>query len=158
MKKIDLAQTVNVLANLGVIAGIVFLAVELQQNNRLLAAEAEYNNLQRRSANSVANDPELAEFWFKVNSGEPLTELEQFRVDATARNNLVDWEWTYGQIRAGNLSFESLPIEVFRAAFHGQGGERKIDYAPLWESVKSQFNPDFVTFMQEYVISPGPPQ
>jgi len=32
MKKIDLGQTIQTLANLGVIAGIVFLAMELQQN------------------------------------------------------------------------------------------------------------------------------
>ena len=32
MKKIDLAQTIMILADIGVIAGIVFLAVEIRQN------------------------------------------------------------------------------------------------------------------------------
>jgi len=40
MKKIDLGQTLNTLANVGVIAGIVFLAVELNQNNEFLELEA----------------------------------------------------------------------------------------------------------------------
>jgi hypothetical protein len=31
MKKIDLGQTIAIFANIGVIAGIVFLSVELQQ-------------------------------------------------------------------------------------------------------------------------------
>ena len=35
MKKIELGQLIQIVANLGVIAGIVFLAVELRQNNRL---------------------------------------------------------------------------------------------------------------------------
>jgi hypothetical protein len=39
MKKIDLGQTITILANVGVIAGIVFLAIELQQNNALLETE-----------------------------------------------------------------------------------------------------------------------
>jgi hypothetical protein len=42
MKKIDLGQTVQILANLGVIAGIVFLGIELQQNNALLGAQARF--------------------------------------------------------------------------------------------------------------------
>ena len=32
MKKIDLSQSIVILANIGVIAGIVFLAVEIRQN------------------------------------------------------------------------------------------------------------------------------
>jgi len=39
MKKIELGQTISILANLGVIAGIVFLGLELQQNNTLLNAQ-----------------------------------------------------------------------------------------------------------------------
>ncbi len=38
MKKLDLGQSVGILANIGVIAGIVFLAVELRQNNELVVA------------------------------------------------------------------------------------------------------------------------
>ena len=34
MKKIDLGQTIAILANIGVIAGIVFLAVELDLQRR----------------------------------------------------------------------------------------------------------------------------
>jgi hypothetical protein len=36
MKKIDLGHITTILANLGVIAGIAFLAVELRQNNQLI--------------------------------------------------------------------------------------------------------------------------
>lgn len=40
MKKFDFGQTLNTLANAGVVAGIIFLAVELNQNNELLELEA----------------------------------------------------------------------------------------------------------------------
>ena len=46
MKKIDLGQTITILANVGVIAGIVFLAIELRQNNEYMAANARYDLLQ----------------------------------------------------------------------------------------------------------------
>ena len=39
MKKIDVGQTMTILANLGVIIGIAFLAVEINQNNSQLAAQ-----------------------------------------------------------------------------------------------------------------------
>jgi hypothetical protein len=39
MKKIDLNQGVNTLANLGVIAGIVFLALEINQNSEMMRAQ-----------------------------------------------------------------------------------------------------------------------
>ena len=39
MKKIDLGQTIGILANIGVVAGTVFLAVELRQNNELLNSQ-----------------------------------------------------------------------------------------------------------------------
>ncbi len=41
MKNIDLGQTLNTLANVGVIAGIIFLAYELNQNNEFLELEAK---------------------------------------------------------------------------------------------------------------------
>lgn len=38
MKKIDLGQAIGILANVGVIAGIVSLGMELRQNNELVVA------------------------------------------------------------------------------------------------------------------------
>ncbi len=35
MKKIDVGQTIGILANLGVVAGILFLVVEIQQNTEM---------------------------------------------------------------------------------------------------------------------------
>lgn len=74
MKKLDLGQAVTVLANLGVIAGIAFLAIEVQQNNELLAAQAR-SDLTGRRADFVEmgiTSPDLAEIIVKAGSGEPL--------------------------------------------------------------------------------------
>jgi len=63
MKKIDLGQTITILANIGVIAGIVFLGYELRQNtgaiklewlgqdadSRILQSQLELHGLPRRS-------------------------------------------------------------------------------------------------------------
>jgi hypothetical protein len=48
MKKIDLGQVIQMLANIGVIAGIVFLAMELRQNNQLLIEQAQQGMVQNQ--------------------------------------------------------------------------------------------------------------
>ena len=48
-----LNRWVTLLANLGVIAGIVFLGIEIRQNNALLEAEAGYKSAQNRASNSI---------------------------------------------------------------------------------------------------------
>lgn len=40
MRKLDLGQTITVLANVGVIVGIIFLVLELQQNNQQLELQS----------------------------------------------------------------------------------------------------------------------
>ncbi|MDH3276443.1 MAG: hypothetical protein OEM99_18080, partial [Gammaproteobacteria bacterium] len=62
MKKIDLGQMVTILANLGVILGIVFLALELQQNTASIRG-ATYQSMSDTAVNQfqgVAEDTELA--------------------------------------------------------------------------------------------------
>jgi len=48
MKKIDLGQAIGVLANLGVITGIVFLAYETHQNSELLELQVRAAQLDQR--------------------------------------------------------------------------------------------------------------
>ena len=46
---IGVSETVSILANIGVIAGIIFLVLEIRQNNSLLTAQARYSLRQYRS-------------------------------------------------------------------------------------------------------------
>ena len=62
MKRIDLGQTLNTLANVGVIAGIVFLAVELDQNNEFLELEARETLTEylQNGWDRIASDPSFS--------------------------------------------------------------------------------------------------
>ena len=81
MKKIDLGQTITIAANLGVIAGIIFLALEVQQNNELMRVSVREGQSERLQhyAEQVYMVPGLAEILVKVRNGEPLTEVERFK-------------------------------------------------------------------------------
>jgi len=79
LKKLDLGQTIGILANVGVIAGIMFLAVEIDQSTKATAAAASdsvvdgYNSLNM----PVITDPQVARI-FIIGLYEPdrLTDVE----------------------------------------------------------------------------------
>lgn len=92
MKRLDLGQGLTILANVGVIAGILLLAYELNQNR-------ETTQSQTRSAISEMlisiislqiADPEIAAIQTRAISGEPLTTEEWFRFEL-----LQDAFWRY---------------------------------------------------------------
>jgi hypothetical protein len=61
MKKIDLGQALSILANLGVLIGILLLVLELKQNNRFADEQAQYAALQQSlRMNELIVQPELA--------------------------------------------------------------------------------------------------
>ena len=100
MKKIEVGQLINILANVGVIAGIVFLAIEVHQNqasldeaNRInraasLSTAVEYFNGFRTS---LAEDEQLADVWFRGRSGMELDGAESQRFNLLCQTIL----WTY---------------------------------------------------------------
>ncbi len=120
MKRLDFAQTVGLLANLGVIAGIVFLGVELNQNNDFLAAQARYNlRVQRTHALAAADSPYVLEAVLKYGSGANAAPDEIAIAQTLAVRLIGLWEWQYNQYRAGMLQLEQLPVGAWRLWYHG---------------------------------------
>ena len=95
MKKIDLGQTITILANLGVIAGIVFLAIEVRQNQ---ASLDQANQIDRAAilTDAMANfgefryatalDAEVSDLWYRGRRGEELSPNEEDRFEDICRN------------------------------------------------------------------------
>ena len=101
MKKIDLVQLLGLLANLGVIAGIFLLVLELNQNRDLMRAQtrnelsAELNTL----LGLTIGDAELSDIVVRANAGEQLAPTDAYRLNS--RNELVFryWENVHYQYR-----------------------------------------------------------
>ena len=77
MKKIDLGQMITILANFGVIAGIIFLAIELRQNTAAVQG-ATYQALSDGNSNQylgVVHDPEFADALRNVYQGREMAEF-----------------------------------------------------------------------------------
>jgi hypothetical protein len=114
MKKIDLGQTIAILANIGVIAGIVFLGLELQQNNSFLRSDAEYRVMQNRMlfTTELLDDTDLLSAYRKAEAGESLSEIEQERLSMLYRRTYSSFGWEFAQAERGLTP--QFPIDRFR--------------------------------------------
>ena len=114
MKKLDLGQAIQILANVGVIAGIAFLALQLQQNNRLLRAEAISAVLETRLSRQerVIAGVDLAALLQRNATQETLSPEDMMRVQAAKNLAFIGWQKDYFLYQEG-----ILPGEYFRANF-----------------------------------------
>ena len=149
MTKIDLGQTAQILANLGVIAGIVLLGIELQQNNALLGAQARASRAQVRvdALTAVTSSPELLHAYLNQRHGEPLTAMDQLVLDLDAARVLVTWQYVYGEFRAGLIDEDDIPLKNWRYLVSTRPAIKN-----ALESGRVGLRTDFVQWMGEKVV------
>ena len=149
MKKIDLGQTITILANVGVIAGIIFLALELQQNNELLASQARSNLLAGRVSTQlsvVENTGALADLISKAHRGEALTDTEDFRLRVYQSMIVHNFASFYQEVKSGPLAENDIPIQQWVGTFVNIPGLEE-----FWHR-QTRLDPDFVRFVDEEVL------
>jgi len=153
MRNVDVGQTVQILANVGVIAGIVFLGLEVQQNNDLLDSQARQNRLNgARELNAAIYDEEtgLGRVIAKARSGAELTEDEAFRLDRYLVTVILSWEYWYQDFSDGIIDDEELRYRGWSGIFYDVLPERMV---ATWERLRPNSNPGFVEFMEENVVN-----
>ena len=96
MSKVSLGETVTIIANIGVIAGLVFLTFEIRQNTAQMRAEASYAIHQdvQRLNQAVYGDTALSKLLVKAESQyESLDADEKMRVNGYyfSEINLADF-------------------------------------------------------------------
>ena len=148
-KTISLGQLLEVIASAGVIAGIIFLAFELRQNNLFLGAEARYNLLQNRQAVHlmVIQDDGVAELLVKAAGSDSLTATETEQLGWYYNLMLASWDYDYQQFRDGLVDESVLPARQWRRSFRDD--RRFYDF---WQTYKDDYTPDFVRWLDETVV------
>ena len=140
---------------LGIIAGIVFLGLELQQNNDLMRAQQRFNQLSIATGTTtmVAENPELAAalaafdpFYVEMfekwgGDAYTLTPTQIYQVTMYGSRVIANQQWSFRE-----LPREELPVEVWRsmaqAAF----------WRFVWDQSRPGLDPDFVGFVEENII------
>lgn len=150
MKKIDLGQTISILANVGVIAGIVFLGFELRQNNEMLVVQAEMavSENQTDTLLAIVMEPELIELMLK--DEQTLTEVERRRLLILGLRAIRLWQGRYGMMERGLLD-QTEVVQNIKSIYDRE----TLNYgAPLaWEFYREGFPPNFVQFFEENVVN-----
>jgi hypothetical protein len=149
MKEIEPAQIAGLVANIGVIFGILLLAYELRQNNDLMEAEARLSrtNMVVDAWRLTAVNGELTELRARERRGEELSEGETRQVDAAVMAVFVLVAWTYGEMQEGSPELDQArAVQRYNFA-------RFPEYPRVWEERKTTFNPAFVQWMDDNVVN-----
>ncbi len=151
MKKIDLGQTISIFANVGVIAGILFLAIELQQNNDLLSAQARAARIELKTdfEGSLYQNAELAEIIARAQANDELTEAEEIRLLWLGRRMLTSFQYVYNEYQQGMIEEGAISTVEWRIAYHQLIPRME----EAWSSFRDGMNPEFVRFMEENVVN-----
>ena len=150
MKKIEFGQLLTILANVGVISGIVFLAFELRQNNALLESQARSSLDERRmlmQLNLVENAGGITSILFKAREGEPLTGEERLRLGVRRSMYLYNFESIFEEITTGPLTEADIPAEQWAASFVTDPGMQA-----MWDLLADRMSPEFTEFMERHVF------
>lgn len=152
MKKIDVGQVLTILANAGVIVGIVFLAFEIQQNNDLLREQARAGIVSEIGALNAAlyeNTGGLGEIAVKALNGEGLTEQESYRLQRYQAQNLVLWQSAFFSLEADVIEEEDMVPRGLATMFHQVIPGMQDQY----DRIKGNLDPAFVEWMDTNVVS-----
>ncbi len=135
-----LNQWLTLGANLGVILGIIFLALEVQQNNELIASQNRFNaqQLVNEYTSVIVTTPDLSELMFALDSGDqPLTGAETMRVSQYFRGLFKSMEWSFLE-----LPQEEIPLVAWQSQSSGRL------HRMYWARLRETLNPDFVAYME----------
>ena len=141
---------ITLVANVGVIAGIVFLAFEIRQNNELLSVQASYtqfNIVRERRARLIENVGGLADLVTRQINEEELSETDVRRLLLHWLDIVDSWEWQYKENRTGRLPDDVLNIEDWQIGLRLYPGLRE-----QYERTKPRRDQDFLRFMEERVL------
>ncbi len=151
MKKLDLGQTLGILANVGVIAGIVFLGVELRQNNELLMAEASYARFsveRERRTRVMENRGGLGDIIQKKLSGAPLDPAENYQHVLMMADTFDMFRWQFGELKAGRLPDDSIDLWAL-----SQIWITNPELGNIMDGQRQNLDPEFVQYTEENVIN-----
>lgn len=147
MKVTQLNAWLQVLANLGVVAGLLFLGLQLRQNSRMMAAQTR-NELTQSIITLIQmeSDPRVVSAYLKRDSGLSLTPEDSYHLEAVANATLRHWENTFYQHRNGlfdNIEYQA-DTQVWAMAM------KEPAYQSHWKKMRNTYSPDFRGMIDRY--------
>ena len=151
MEKLGHGQKIAFLANLGVIAGIALLAYEMRQNTVAIRSTASQGVQDQLSAlyEMALADPMMEIYVTGVADYSGLTPVERAKFNAYLSNIMSAMENLYALVQEGSYDAERAQgwWLILRSLLEYPGGRQH------WEDRKWRWTEDFVSFVENDVIS-----
>ena len=138
---------VTTLTNLAVIASLIFLALEIRQNNEMMVLEARQGISDARNDLVLTNmnSPSLITARGKAERGEELTYEEETQILLFFFAVFRNWQDQFLSYQAGAITESHMESEA-------KTWRQTINRAPYiqaeWQRQRGTLTPDFVAFME----------
>jgi hypothetical protein len=151
MKKLDVGQTVNTVANIGVIVGILLLVFELTQNRDMMRAQIRNEIATSLSgALPAATDAELADALVRSDNGDELTGAESYR--ASLANEILFRYWENAYYQYEQRLYDEIEFSGHRGSIAASiNGRPRL--ARFWCLNRAYYSPPFGEFIDSILPS-----
>lgn len=127
-------------ANLAVLVGLIFLVIEINQNNEMMRAQTRSGISDAIIDNiKLGMDPRVVVAYQKQRSGQPLSDEETYLLDQIANATLRLWENTHYQYRNGLFDDDEFEADlaVWREAMQAP------EFRSHWSSRRQTYSEAF---------------
>jgi hypothetical protein len=160
MNSFSLGQTIAILANVGVIAGIVFLAIEVRQNQATLEEANAMNQIAVENTAQehfsyfralILENDELFDIWQNGMTGAELTDSEETKFRELCTEHL------FRMLQSHRMRFRLDPDSQYRSAARVVAGliAQSTRYETCWNELRPAFQVSesfgFVGFVEEAI-------
>jgi hypothetical protein len=135
-------------SNIAVLIGVVFVALEIRQNNDLMEAEARFNkvSVSRDAWQAMAENAEYADLLVRARRGEELSETDEFRATASTMRYLVNMDWMYRELPLDSPERNYLQQSLTSASTNPM-------FLRIWDAQKNYFSPAFVEWVDKEILA-----
>ena len=137
-----------------IVVSLIYLSLQLRQNNQHLEEQASTVALQIRMQNlrSSAENEHVGRLLYSHLTDQPLNDIENARRVDWLSNLFLNFQWVFDRHRAGLIrTYDSLEhmASIFRGRLERWNG------ADVWNESKHAYRTDFREFMDTQVMGPG---
>ena len=146
MRSEQINDWLTLAANLAVLAGIIFLVIEISQNTDMMRTQINQSRaeLAMNEAESLYNSDYIPSLLTKIRQGDDVSAEERERYSHLFRAFNRNWDNQLRQYREGFLD-ENIPRSI-RSAVNTE--IVTIDLArELWEQTKQSYSDEYIAFV-----------
>ena len=150
MKNSQINEWLTLIANLAVVAGIIFLAIEVSQNTAMIEAQMSQGRAETAmdQAESLYNSDHLPEIFLAMEQEQPLTDLQKVRFTAYLRAFNRNQDNLLHQVEQGFLAETTL--RSIRDAIWAELA-RKTAARDIWENTRISYSGEYVALVDSVI-------